>query len=110
MLDRTDTGPVAHLRLNAPERLNALSDEMIAALHGEFDRIRDQSEIRAVVLSGAGKAFCAGHDLKQMTQGRQAEDGGRAYFADLFARCAAMMTAIRDLPQPVIAQVHGIAT
>ncbi|MEO1779092.1 MAG: enoyl-CoA hydratase, partial [Pseudomonadota bacterium] len=55
-------------------------------------------------------AFCAGHDLKQMTAGRQAEDGGRAYFTDLFDRCTAMMTRIRTLPQPVIAQVHGIAT
>ena len=66
--------------------------------------------IRVVILSGAGKAFCAGHDLKQMTAGRQAEDGGRAYFADLFDRCARMMLAIRDLPQPVIARAHGIAT
>ena len=110
LLERTDTGAVAHLRLNAPERLNALSDEMIAALQGQFDALREDRGIRAVILSGAGKAFCAGHDLKQMTQGRQAEDGGRAYFADLFTRCARMMTSIRDLPQPVIAQVHGIAT
>ena len=110
LLERTDTGAVAHLRLNAPERLNALSDEMIAALQGQFDALREDRTIRAVILSGAGKAFCAGHDLKQMTQGRQAEDGGRAYFADLFTRCARMMTSIRDLPQPVIAQVHGIAT
>ena len=110
LLQRTDTGAIAHLTLNAPERLNALSDEMIAALQAELDTLRDQPHIRVVILSGAGKVFCAGHDLKQMTQGRQAEDGGRAYFADLFDRCAAMMTAIRDLPQPVIAQVHGIAT
>lgn len=110
LLERTDTGAVAHLRLNAPERLNALSEEMIAALQGQFDALREDRGIRAVILSGAGKAFCAGHDLKQMTQGRQAEDGGRAYFADLFNRCARMMTSIRDLPQPVIAQVHGIAT
>ena len=66
--------------------------------------------MRAVILSGAGKAFCAGHDLKQMTAGRQAEDGGRSYFTDLFDRCTAVMTRIRTLPQPVIAQVHGIAT
>ncbi|GHF56538.1 enoyl-CoA hydratase [Seohaeicola zhoushanensis] len=110
ILERTDTNAVAHLRLNSPERLNALSDEMIAALQAEFDTLKQQGHIRAVILSGAGKAFCAGHDLKQMTQGRQAEDGGKAYFADLFARCARMMTSIRDLPQPVIAQVHGIAT
>ncbi|MFV0513194.1 MAG: enoyl-CoA hydratase [Jhaorihella sp.] len=110
LLERHDTGAVAHLRMNAPERLNALSDEMLAALQAQFDTLRQDSTIRAVILSGAGKAFCAGHDLKQMTAGRQAEDGGRAYFTDLFERCAAMMLSIRDLPQPVIAQVHGIAT
>ena len=63
-----------------------------------------------MVQSGAGKAFCASLGLQQMTAGRQAEDGVRAYFTDLFDRCTAMMTRIRTLPQPVIAQVHGIAT
>lgn len=110
ILEREVTGAVAHLRLNAPERLNALSDEMIAALHGALDEVAEDQSVRAVVLSGAGKAFCAGHDLKQMTAGRQAEDGGAAYFKDLFERCAAMMARIQSLPQPVIAQVHGIAT
>jgi enoyl-CoA hydratase/carnithine racemase len=110
LLERNDTGAVAHLRLNAPEKLNALSDEMIAALQSQFDALKSDRAIRAVVISGAGKAFCAGHDLKQMTAGRQSPDGGRAYFADLFTRCAAMMTSIRALPQPVIAAPHGIAT
>jgi enoyl-CoA hydratase/carnithine racemase len=110
ILERHDTGAVAHLRMNSPERLNALSDEMLAALQGTFDALAEDDSVRAIVLSGAGKAFCAGHDLKQMTQGRQAADGGRAYFKDLFDRCAAMMQTIQRLPQPVIAQVHGIAT
>ncbi len=110
ILERNDTGAIAHLTLNAPERLNALSDEMLAALQTELDALRDDRSIRAVILSGAGKAFCAGHDLKQMTAGRQAEDGGKAYFSDLFSRCARMMMSIQSLPQPVIAQVHGIAT
>ncbi|UXX83701.1 enoyl-CoA hydratase [Roseovarius pelagicus] len=110
ILERTDTGAVAHLRMNAPERLNALSDTMLAALKSEFETLSDQPQIRAVVLSGAGKAFCAGHDLKEMTAGRQAEDGGKAYFHDLFERCGALMMAIRALPQPVIAAPHGIAT
>lgn len=110
ILERSDTGAVARLTMNAPERLNALSDEMLAALQTEFDALRDDRSIRAVVLSGAGKAFCAGHDLKQMTAGRQSEDGGKAYFQDLFSRCAQMMLTIQSLPQPVIAQVHGIAT
>ncbi|WP_050927771.1 enoyl-CoA hydratase [Aestuariivita boseongensis] len=110
ILERHDTGGIAHLNMNAPERLNALSDEMLAALQAEFDSLMDDRSIRAVILSGSGKAFCAGHDLKQLTQGRQAEDGGQAYFKDLFERCSKMMLTIRKLPQPVIAQVHGIAT
>lgn len=110
LLERNDTGAVAHLRMNAPEKLNALSDAMLAALQSEFDQLAEDRAIRAIVLSGEGKAFCAGHDLKEMTAGRQAEDGGKAYFKDLFDRCARMMTSIQRLPQPVIAQVHGIAT
>ncbi len=107
---REDHGPVRHLTLNNPDKLNPLSDAMIAALRAEFDALAGEEAIRAVVLKGAGRAFCAGHDLREMTAMRQAEDGGAAAFADLFARCAAMMTAIRDLPQPVIAEVHGMAT
>ncbi|WP_050602415.1 enoyl-CoA hydratase [Ruegeria sp. 6PALISEP08] len=110
ILERNDTGAVARLTMNAPERLNALSEEMLEALQAELDALRDDRTIRAVILAGAGKAFCAGHDLKQMTAGRQSEDGGKAYFQDLFARCAQMMMSIQSLPQPVIAQVHGIAT
>ena len=110
ILIREDQGAIARLTLNAPEKLNALSDAMLAALQEEFDALREERSIRAVILGGAGKAFCAGHDLKEMTQGRQAEDGGKAYFADLFTRCSKVMTAIRTLPQPVIAKPHGIAT
>jgi enoyl-CoA hydratase/carnithine racemase len=110
LLERCDTDGVAHLHMNAPERLNALSDDMLAALQGQIDALREDREIRVVVLSGAGKAFCAGHDLKEMQAARQAEDDGRAYFADLFTRCASVMSGITRLPQPVIAQVHGIAT
>ena len=110
ILERRDADGIAHLTMNAPERLNALSDEMLAALQSEFDGLMQDRSVRAIVLSGNGKAFCAGHDLKQMTAGRQAEDGGRAYFEDLFGRCATMMQTIQRLPQPVIAQVHGIAT
>lgn len=110
ILERRDAGAIAHLHMNAPNRLNALSDEMLAALQAQFDALRDDRSIRAVILSGEGKAFCAGHDLKEMQAGRQSADGGRAYFLDLFQRCANMMLSIQSLPQPVIAQVHGIAT
>jgi len=110
ILERNDKGAVAHLHMNAPDSLNALSEEMLSALQGQFDALMDDTSIRAVILSGAGKAFCAGHHLKQMTAGRQAEDGGTAYFKDLLNRCKTMMLSIQALPQPVIAKVHGIAT
>ena len=82
---------------------------MLNALQAQIDALQDDRSVRVVVISGAGKAFCAGHDLKQMTAGRQAEDGGKAYFKDLFDRCTRVMTGVQRLPQPVIAQVHGIA-
>ena len=100
ILLREDTGAVATLTLNTPGNLNALSDAMIAALTEELGSIAAGSDVRAVILRGSGKAFCAGHDLKEMTAGRQAEDGGKAYFADLFKRCAALMTLIPSMPQP----------
>jgi enoyl-CoA hydratase/carnithine racemase len=110
ILERNDTGAVAHLTMNAPGRLNALSDEMLAALQEQIDALREDSSIRAIILSGRGKGFCAGHDIKQMTAGRQGADGGKAYFQDLFSRCTSVMMGLQSLPQPVIAQVHGIAT
>ncbi len=110
ILLRHDENAVASLTMNTPRSLNALSEEMLAALDAALDDIESDDSIRAVVLKGAGKAFCAGHDLKQMTAARQAPDGGRAYFNDLFATCGGLMTRITKLPKPVIAQAHGIAT
>ncbi|WP_102223773.1 enoyl-CoA hydratase [Acidimangrovimonas sediminis] len=110
ILLREDRGAVAVLTMNRPGALNALSDAMLAALKTAFAALEEDRGIRAVVLKGAGKAFCAGHDLKEMQAGRQAEDAGRAYFADLFARCSEVMLMIPKLPQPVIAAPHGIAT
>jgi enoyl-CoA hydratase/carnithine racemase len=110
ILERNDKNSVAYILLNSPDTLNSLSDEMLAALTKEFENLKNDPKIRAVVLEGAGKAFCAGHNLKEMTKGRKAEDGGKAYFLDLFERCARMMMLIQKLPQPVIAKVHGIAT
>lgn len=107
---RADHGAVAVLTMNAPARLNALSNAMIAALSDAFDAIAADDSIRAVVLRGEGRAFCAGHDLREMQAARDAADGGEAAFATLFANCAAMMQKIPALPQPVIAQVQGIAT
>ena len=110
IIDVTQHGAVAHITMNAPERLNALSDEMLAALQTTLDGFANDPQTRVITLSGSGKAFCAGHDLRQMTAMRQAEDGGAAAFKDLFERCTRLMTRIQTMPQPVIAQVHGIAT
>lgn len=107
---REDVGPIARLTLNNPTKLNALSDAMLAALHSTLDDVASDEAIRVVVLNGAGKVFCAGHDLKEMQAARQSEDGGRAAWLDLFERCSAVMARIQNLPQPVIAQAHGIAT
>jgi enoyl-CoA hydratase/carnithine racemase len=103
-------GGVSRLTLNTPQNLNALSDAMLAALLNAFGGIAQDSSTKTVILRGAGKVFCAGHDLKEMQAGRAAADKGAAYFADLFARCGEVMKAITTLPQPVIAQAHGIAT
>ena len=110
ILLREDADGIATLTLNSPGSLNALSDAMLAALKDAFAALAEDPGIRVVILKGAGKAFCAGHDLKEMQAGRAGPDKGRAYFGDLFARCAEVMQMIPALPQPVIAEVHGIAT
>jgi len=107
---REDQGTVTHLTLNLPGKLNALSDAMIAALSGQFTDLMASESQRVIVLKGAGKAFCAGHDLRELQEKRAGNDGGAAALRDLFDRCARMMQMIARLPQPVIAQTHGIAT
>ena len=109
MLEIKDDGAVRTMTMAAPERLNALSDQMLAELTAAFEAAKGDPT-RVIILRGSGKAFCAGHDLREMTAARQSDDGGAAAFGDLFDRCATLMQIIRDLPQPVIAQVHGIAT
>ncbi len=83
---------------------------MLAALKAQLLSLMDERDQRVIVLRGAGRAFCAGHDLKEMQAKRQSEDGGAAAFAALFDSCAEVMTLLPRLPQPVIAQVHGLAT
>jgi enoyl-CoA hydratase/carnithine racemase len=107
---RVDTGHVAHITLNDPAKLNALSLAMLDRLLAELALIAADPSVRVVILAGAGKAFCAGHDLREIQAARAASDGGAAAFAHLFDRCTQLMLAITALPQPVIAQVHGIAT
>ena len=98
-------GGVITLTLNRPAQFNALSEGLLAELHAALDAIAGDATARVVVIAGAGKAFCAGHDLKQM---RAHPD--RAYQQALFDQCSKMMLTLTELPQPVIARVHGIAT
>ncbi len=109
LLLRADDGAIATLTLNDPGKLNALSGAMLTALQREFERLAEDRTIRVIVLRGAGKAFCAGHDLREMTAARQAPDAGAAFFAAMFDQCARMMLTIPKLPQPVIAEVQGVA-
>jgi enoyl-CoA hydratase/carnithine racemase len=104
LADRDARG-VLTLTLNRPQAFNALSEAMLEALEGALGRAAGDESLRVVVLRGAGKAFCAGHDLKEM----RADPSVGAY-ERLFERCTRVMLAIQRLPVPVIAQVHGIAT
>ncbi len=103
-------GKVAELRLNRPASRNALSLEMIAALHAAVQRLGKDPAIHVIVISAEGPVFCAGHDLKEITQARAAEDDGRAFFEEVMAACAAMMQSVVTCPKPVIAAVQGTAT
>ena len=102
---REDEAGLVTLRLNRPQQFNALSEAMLAALQAQFDAIAQQPEVRCVVLAAEGKAFCAGHDLRQMQATPQLD-----YYQALFAQCSRVMQSIQALPVPVIARVHGIAT
>lgn len=98
-------GGIAFLTLNRPAQYNALSEQMLAAVHAALEELAADSSVRVVVLGGAGKAFCAGHDLKQMKANPSLE-----YYQQLFDDCSRLMMRIQTLPQPVIARVHGMAT
>ena len=102
---RAEHDGVTTLTLNRPALFNALSEELLKALQAALDAAAADESLRCLVLAAAGKAFCAGHDLKQM---RAHED--EAYHRALFSRCSRVMQSIRTLPVPVIAQVQGIAT
>jgi enoyl-CoA hydratase/carnithine racemase len=105
LLEERSASGVVRLTLNRGAQFNALSEEMLAALGEALDRIARDDSVRVVVLAGAGKAFCAGHDLKQMKARPEV-----AYYQQLFATCAKLMLKIQRMPQPVIARVHGVAT
>ena len=101
---------IVTLTLASPETLNALSSMMLRALAAALDRIAADETIRVVILKAEGKVFSAGHDLKEMQSLRAAPDQGRAGIQALFDLCASVMQQVHALPQPVIAQVQGVAT
>jgi enoyl-CoA hydratase/carnithine racemase len=100
-----DARGVITLTLNRPQAFNALSEAMLAALQRELDIISGDDTARVLVIAAAGRAFCAGHDLKEM-RASPSQD----YYERLFSQCTQMMMSLQRLPIPVIAKVHGIAT
>jgi enoyl-CoA hydratase/carnithine racemase len=105
VLLREDDNGVCTLTLNRPRQYNALSAELLTALQNELDEISRDEKVRVVIIAANGKAFCPGHDLKEM---RSSEE--KSFHQALFAQCGKMMLSINQMPQPVIAQVNGIAT
>ena len=103
---RTCQAGVVWLSLNRPDRFNPLSAAMIAALEGELDQLATVLTARVVVIAGAGRGFCAGHDLRELLE--HADD--QAWQDRLFDDCSRLMLRLTELPQPVIARVHGVAT
>lgn len=105
LLLRHDRDGVTFLTLNRPKQYNALSEALLTELQSALESIEQDASVRVVVIAGAGPAFCAGHDLKEMRAHRS-----QTYCEALFERCSRMMMTLTRIPQPVIARVHGLAT
>src|ERR1700678_1729795 len=105
ILLREDRDGIVTLTLNRPTQFNSLSQAMLSALQLALDAIAADASARVVVIAAAGKAYCAGHDLKEMRANRD-----KAFIRGLFDQCSKMMLTLTRMPQPVIARVHGIAT
>ncbi|HEY7945286.1 MAG TPA: enoyl-CoA hydratase [Casimicrobiaceae bacterium] len=105
LLLRADVGGVCTLTLNRPAQFNAINRAMLSEMQATLDVVAGDDSVRVVVLAGAGRAFCPGHDLKEMLAHSTAE-----FVGTLFRSCCEVMLTLRRLPQPVIAKVHGLAT
>lgn len=110
LLRNLDEDGILRLTMNDSGRRNALSDAMLGELASAFADAGSDPAVRVVILAANGPAFCAGHDLKEMTAGRTGDDRGRAYFTKVMGMCSGVMQAIVNCPKPVIAEVEGIAT
>ncbi len=107
--DLDETG-ILRLTLNDPARRNALSEDMLSKLSETIKSASANPEVRVIILNAIGPAFCAGHDLKELTKARTAADNGQAFFTKIMAACSNVMKAIVNCPKPVIAEVNGVAT
>jgi enoyl-CoA hydratase/carnithine racemase len=105
LLREDDGRGVTTLTLNRPQAFNALDEALLEALQRQIDALAGDGQLRAVVITASGRAFCAGHDLKQMRA-----EPSLAYYQSLFARCSELMMSLQRLPVPVIAKVQGLAT
>ena len=101
---------ILRITLNDPARRNALSEAMLDYLSKALQIAADDNSVRVIILAAHGPAFCAGHDLKELTAGRANDDKGKAYFAMVMKRCSSVMQAIMQIPKPVIAEVAATAT
>lgn len=110
LIEQENHAHITIITLNTPENYNVLSQPMMAQLQSALAEIAHDKNCRVVILRARGKAFCAGHDLKEMSKASQQPDGGRAFFQTLFTDCSQLMQSIVNLPQPVIAEVQGVAT
>lgn len=110
LLHDLNNAGVLRLTLNDAKRRNALSEAMLEQLDTKFTEASNDPKVRVIVLAANGPAFCAGHNLKEMTAGRADVDAGKAYFTRIMALCSGVMQSIMHCPKPVIAEVAGIAT
>ena len=109
LLEELTENGIMRLTLNDSKRRNALSEEMMAKLTKSLSRYSKNDAIRVIVIAGMGPAFCAGHDLKQMSAARNNADKGLEYFKEVFSACSELMMSITNSPKPVIAEVAGVA-
>ena len=109
LLEEFIANGVYRLTLNDAKKRNALSEEMMAKLKSLLTDATDNKSIRVIIIAGNGPALCSGHDLKQMTAGRDNDDQGLTYFKKVFASCSELMQMIVEHPKPIIAEVSGVA-
>jgi len=110
LIQTTHTNGIVRLTLDDNARRNALSMDMLGQLQSALDQAAAAAAVRVIVIAATGPAFCAGHDLKEMTRARESTDGGKASFVETMATCAQVMQTIVNHPKPVIAEVTGVAT